>query len=116
MRDVAHLDGLDRINDDVPVVHRIAAADLHVGPSPDTDAAFDPAAADPFAQAFREDHRAIKPDYRSTFSRISVNRRRIQGLFSWQMYSWISPLGSQTISKPTVQGSVYAPGSSMVAS
>jgi hypothetical protein len=23
----------------------------------------------------------------STFSRISVNRRRIQGLFSWQMYS-----------------------------
>jgi len=34
--------------------------------------------------------RAIPPSRRyflSTFSRISVNRRRIQGLFSWQMYS-----------------------------
>jgi hypothetical protein len=38
-----------------------------------------------------------------------------QRLFSWQMYSMISPFGTQLMSKAMVQGRVYAPGSSMVA-
>src|SRR5262249_26235853 len=38
-----------------------------------------------------------------------------QRLFSWQMYSMISPFGTQLMSNAMVQGRVYAPGSSMVA-
>ncbi len=54
--DVGDLNRLDRIDDDVAVVHRVAPADFHLQARPDADGAADSAAADAFAQALREDH------------------------------------------------------------
>jgi hypothetical protein len=47
---------LNRVHDDVSVVHAVAAANLHVRSGPDANAAPDPAAANPFTKVFRELH------------------------------------------------------------
>jgi hypothetical protein len=64
--DVGELNRLDRIDDDVAVVHRVAPADFHLQARPDADGAADSAAADAFAQAPREDHqrRSIDSSWR----------------------------------------------------
>jgi hypothetical protein len=54
--DVCDLNRLDRVNDDVAVVHRVAPADFDLQPGPDADGAADSAAPDAFAKAFGEDH------------------------------------------------------------
>ena len=55
-RNVCSPDSLDRLDEDVAVIHRVAAADLDVGLLPDTDAASDATAPDALAEAFGEDH------------------------------------------------------------
>lgn len=57
VRDVLQGDPRDRVDDDVTVVHRVAAADFDVEMLPDADAATDSSAADSFSKLFREDHR-----------------------------------------------------------
>ena len=47
---------LNRVHDDVAVVHAVATANLHVRSGPDANAAPDPAAANPFTKVFRELH------------------------------------------------------------
>src|SRR5262245_44358413 len=54
--DVGKRDRLDRVDDDVPVFHRIDAADLDVRPLPNPHAAGDPALAHAGAKALREHH------------------------------------------------------------
>jgi hypothetical protein len=54
--DVVDVHRLDRVDDDVAVVHLVAAADFHLLAGPDPDGAADPAAPDAFAKAFGEDH------------------------------------------------------------
>jgi len=56
--DVRHLDRLDRVDDNVPLIHRIAAADLDVRTQPDANAATDASAANPFPKLPGEYHRA----------------------------------------------------------
>jgi len=46
----------NRIDDDVSIVHRVAAADLDMEPRPDAYAALDSPAPDTVAQPFREHH------------------------------------------------------------
>ena len=59
--DVGAADRLDRFDDDVAVIHGIAAPNLDVRLLPDADAAADAPAADAFAKPFREDHGARIP-------------------------------------------------------
>jgi hypothetical protein len=47
---------LDRIYDNVSLVHAVTTARLNVGPRPDANAARDPPASDSFAKPFSEDH------------------------------------------------------------
>src|SRR4051812_23417601 len=54
--DVAKANRHDRVDDDVAVVHLIAAAGLDVRTHPHTHAAPDSAPPDPLAEPFREDH------------------------------------------------------------
>ena len=56
VRDVIDGNRRNRIDDDVTIVHRVAAADLDVGPHPDADAALDSPAADSVAKAFGKHH------------------------------------------------------------
>ena len=56
VRDVVDGNRRNRIDDDVSIVHRVAASHLDVGPHPDADAALDSPAADSVAKAFREHH------------------------------------------------------------
>src|SRR5689334_12627654 len=57
-RDVRFADLLDRLDEDLALVHWIPAAGLDVGVLPDADAAADPSAADALSEAFCEDHPA----------------------------------------------------------
>src|SRR5262249_18231052 len=57
--DVAHVDRDNRVDDDVPVLHRVAVTDLDARLHPDADGARDPAAADAFAEAFGEEHATL---------------------------------------------------------
>jgi hypothetical protein len=61
IRDIGSLDRLDRVDDDVPVFHRVSAADLDVKALPDANAAADPAAANPLTKPFGEDHDELRP-------------------------------------------------------
>ena len=54
--DVADRHRRDRIDDDVAVVHRVAATHLDVRAHPDANAASDAPAADALAKLFGEDH------------------------------------------------------------
>jgi len=54
--DVRDRDGIDRIHDDVAIVHSVAAADFDVRPRPDANAASDSFAADALAKGFHEHH------------------------------------------------------------
>ena len=49
--DVGDPDSRDRIHDDVPVLHLVPPARFYKGTHPDANAARDPPAPDPFAQA-----------------------------------------------------------------
>src|SRR5262249_43279275 len=59
VRDVLDSHRLNRIDDDVAVVHRITTAHLDVRTRPDANGASDPPAPDSLAKAFREHHRAL---------------------------------------------------------
>ena len=61
VRDVVDGNRRNRIDDDVSIVHRVAAAHLHMESRPDADAASDSPAPDPLAKAFREHHDAASP-------------------------------------------------------
>ena len=54
--DVFQSDRLNRIHHDVPLVHGVTAADLHMRTLPDPYAASDPAAPNFFAKMFGEHH------------------------------------------------------------
>ena len=56
VRDVVDGNRRNRIDHDMPIVHRVAAAHLDLKPRPYADAAFDPPAPDSVAKAFREHH------------------------------------------------------------
>src|SRR6478736_1516387 len=56
VRNVVDGDRRNRIDNDVSIVHRVAAADLDMEPRPDAYAALDSPAPDAVAQAFREHH------------------------------------------------------------
>jgi hypothetical protein len=56
VRDVVDGNRRNRIDDDVSIVHRVAAAHLHMEPRPDADAAPDSPAPDPLAKPFGEHH------------------------------------------------------------
>src|SRR5262245_2872701 len=56
VRDVILDHRRDRIDDDVAVVHRVAATDLDVRARPDANAATDSAAANALAETFGENH------------------------------------------------------------
>src|SRR5947207_2129606 len=51
----------DRIDNDVPFVHRVTTAYLYTGAFPDTDAAFDSAEPDAHAKSFCEHHMQPHP-------------------------------------------------------
>jgi len=53
---ILDVDGRDRIDDDVPVVHPVAAADLDARAQPHPNGATNASAPDPFAKTFREQH------------------------------------------------------------
>ena len=55
-RNPSQSDRLDRLDDDVPVVHAVAPAGFHMRMLPDADAAPDDAAPDSLAKTFREYH------------------------------------------------------------
>jgi hypothetical protein len=61
VRDVVDGNRRNRIDDDVSIVHRVAAAHLDMEPRPDADAACDSPAPDPLAKAFGEHHDAPSP-------------------------------------------------------
>ena len=61
VRDLVDGNRCNRIHDDVPIIHRVAAAHLDMEPRPDADAASDSPAPDPLAKAFREHHDAASP-------------------------------------------------------
>src|SRR5262245_20607120 len=50
LRDIGQLNGLDRIDDDMPLVHPVATTHFYVRAHPDAYAAPDPAAANTFAK------------------------------------------------------------------
>jgi len=54
--DVRHRNGIDRVHDDVAIVHLVTASDFDMRPGPDANAASDSAAADALAKRFREQH------------------------------------------------------------
>jgi hypothetical protein len=56
VRNVVDGDRRNRIDNDVSIVHRVAAAYLDMEPRPDAYAALDSPAPDTVAQAFREHH------------------------------------------------------------
>ena len=56
VRDVVDGNRRNRIDDDMSIVHRVAAAHLDLEPRPYADAAFDPPAPDPVAKSFGEHH------------------------------------------------------------
>ena len=58
--DVLAPDRVDRVDDDVAVIHRVAAADLDMRLLPDADAASDPSALDPVAKLLGEDHNGVR--------------------------------------------------------
>jgi hypothetical protein len=53
---VGHCDRFDRVHDDVPVVHLVTAAHLHMRTRPDANAASDSPASDSLAKALGEYH------------------------------------------------------------
>ena len=59
VRDIGDANWINRIDDDVPVVHLVAATDPYVGARPDTNAAPDSPAPNFFAEAFGEDHKKV---------------------------------------------------------
>src|SRR5262249_40975803 len=59
VRDVVDGNRRNRIDDDVSILHRVAAADLHLEPRPDADAAFDSPAPNSPAKPFGEHHDAL---------------------------------------------------------
>ena len=61
VRDVVDGNRRNRIDDDVSILHRVAAAHLHLEPRPDADAASDSPAPDPPAKPFGEHHDALAP-------------------------------------------------------
>jgi len=61
IRDIRSPYRLDRVDDDVPFVHRVTAADLDVTPLPDAHAAADPAASNALTKPFGEDHDSLRP-------------------------------------------------------
>ena len=56
VRDVVDGNRRNRVDDDVSIVHRVAAANLDMEPRPDADAALDSPAPDSVAKAFGEHH------------------------------------------------------------
>ena len=56
VRDVVDGNRRNRVDDDVPLVHRVAAANLDMEPCPDADAALDSPAPDSVAKPFGEHH------------------------------------------------------------
>lgn len=56
MTDVPDIDGHDRIDNDLSVVHAVTASHLDMRPRPDADAAPDPPASDSLAKTFGERH------------------------------------------------------------
>src|SRR5205085_12502826 len=59
---VLHANRDDRIDDDVPVVHRVAAAGFDVRMGPDPDAATDPTVSYSLAKTLSEDHIKVSRD------------------------------------------------------
>src|SRR5262245_25997275 len=64
VRDVVDGNRRNRIDDDVSILHRVAAAHFHLEPRPDADAAFDSPAPDPPAKPFGEHHDAAPTSIR----------------------------------------------------
>jgi hypothetical protein len=56
VRDVVDGNRRNRVDDDVSIVHRVAATDLDVEPRPDAHAALDSPAPDSVAKPFGEHH------------------------------------------------------------
>jgi len=56
VRDVVDGNRRNRIDDDMSIVHRVAAAHLDLKPRPYADAALDPPAPDPVTKSFGEHH------------------------------------------------------------
>ena len=65
--DVSEGDWLDRIHDDVAIVHRIPTTDFDMRARPDANAASDSSASDSLAKAFGEDHFACAVRCQSRF-------------------------------------------------
>ena len=61
-RDVAEGDGLDRLHDDVPPVHRVATPHLHMGTRPDPNAASDLSSSYSLAKPLGEEHFLLPSD------------------------------------------------------
>ena len=59
VRDVVDGNWRNRIDDDVSIVHRVAAAHFDMEPHPDADAASDSPAPDPRTKALGEHHDAL---------------------------------------------------------
>src|SRR6185503_3099705 len=59
--DIRESNRLDRIDDNVPLVHSVTTTLFHLGPHPDADRASDPAASNALAKALGEDHPASPP-------------------------------------------------------
>ena len=57
--DVLHFDPVDRVDDDVALIHQIAAADFHLQALPDADRAGDPPVANTAAKAPSENHATV---------------------------------------------------------
>lgn len=60
--DVFERDRLNRVHDDVAVVHAVAAADLHVRPRPDADRAPDASAPDSLSKVSGKLHCDLPAD------------------------------------------------------
>jgi hypothetical protein len=57
--DIRDLNRLNRIHDDMPIVHPVTATHLHMGTRPDANAASDSAAPDSLAEVFDEHHSGV---------------------------------------------------------
>jgi hypothetical protein len=63
--DIRETNSLDRIHDDLPLVHAVTTAHPDVRPHPDADAAPDAPTSNPFAKTFHEHHEiSVGPMYR----------------------------------------------------
>jgi hypothetical protein len=56
--DIRKANGVNRVHDNLSLVHAVAMTCLDLGPYPDTDAASYPAASNSFAKTFSEHHRS----------------------------------------------------------